>query len=144
MFINVLLTFLIIPICLILFVWYWLQANHLEMHASENKEFNDHRMELRISCLCILIHRLHLNLLYSTLISVPNIINLLLLMLRFFPWMIYFITERFVNRLQIKKHSSSWRFCILGNWVPFFLCNFRSAIKLWKFCLRKQTEISIL
>ena len=34
------------------------------MHASENKQFNDHYMELKISCLCILIHILHPNLLY--------------------------------------------------------------------------------
>ena len=39
------------------------------MHASENKQFNDHCMELKFSCLCILIHRLHPNLLYSILTS---------------------------------------------------------------------------
>ena len=39
------------------------------MHTSGNKQFNDHCMELKISCLCILIHILQPNLLYSMLTS---------------------------------------------------------------------------
>ena len=49
------------------FIEWVLIASHLVMHASENKQFNDHCMGLNISCLRILIHILHPNLLNSTL-----------------------------------------------------------------------------
>ena len=51
------------------FIEWVLIASHLVMHASENKQFNDHCMGLNISCLRILIHILHPNLLNSTLPS---------------------------------------------------------------------------